>query len=332
MKSKPKDIPYCGVRRQKIADFLIESIDADSLDTFLYFINERYKIHLRKDIKKLAPPYTKDPVLQKYRFTNVRREHDKNTKWVIDNICNNNSLKYGQKMVNIVLFRIFNKIETAEILEIPIADIRKVDAISLAEKVEALTDSTPYTGAYLCSGMKRYLKKYTGSDSSVESAILVVQDMCDHKFWKGTKSANSPEDIIDTLQEYPGLSEFMSYQLFVDFTYMEEFPFSENEYTLAGIGAWKGLRVLFGGKCKHRRTPEELIFWLRDNWNALNQYNIQQGGKHTLNPQELFRDIPEEDRKMNVMSIENCLCEFYKYWKVTHKLGRPRQKYKGGTR
>ena len=66
---------------------------------------------------------------------------------------------------------------------------------------------------------------------------------------------------------------------------------------------------------------------MRDNWNELNQYNIQYGGKHTLNPQILFQDLPEEDRFMNVMSIENCLCEFSKYHKVLTGTGRPRQTY-----
>lgn len=328
MRNKPKDVPYCGVEEAKIRSLAVENIDAKALDTFLYFIGERYKIHLRKDVNKPEPPYTEDPIIQRYRFTNVRREHDRNTKWVIENICNNTSLKYGQKLANIVLFRIFNKIETAENLGIPIEDLRKVDAISLAEKIEALAGDTPYTGAYLCSGMKGNMKKYTGTDSCVEAAILIVQEMCEDRFWKGTKSAYSPEDVIDTIQGYAGLSEFMAYQIFIDFTYMDEFPFSENEYTIAGVGARKGLRVLFGGKCKHRRTPEELIFWLRDNWKEVNKYNIQNGGKHTANPKKLFLDLPKEDRVMNVMSIENCLCEFFKYWKAKNQIGRPRQKYR----
>ena len=83
---------------------------------------------------------------------------------------------------------------------------------------------------------------------------------------------------------------------------------------------------------KRDLTPEELIFWLRDHWNELNQYNTHHGNKAAVYPKKLFRDLPEEDRVMNVMSIENCLCEFSKYYKVYYGLGRPRQKYKGGSK
>jgi hypothetical protein len=56
---------------------------------FLYWIVERYKIHLKKDIKKLDPPWTNDPILQTYSFTNVRRLHDRVTKFVLKHICYN---------------------------------------------------------------------------------------------------------------------------------------------------------------------------------------------------------------------------------------------------
>ena len=329
MKNKPRDIPYYGVRRDKIASLPIESINAEALDMFLYFIDERYKIHLRKDIQLIDPPYTRDAILQYYRFTNIRREYDRNTKWAVEHICNNQKLRYGQKLVNLVLFRIFNKIKTAELLQLPILDPKKLDVHSTAEQLELLLDDTPFTGAYLCSGMKRYMKKYTETDSNTEAALKIVQEMCEDKFWKGTKKATSPAVVLGALQQYPGISEFMSYQIFVDFTYIDDFPFSENEYTIAGIGAKNGLKLLFQGNKRVRNfTPEELIFWLRDNWEELNQYNTQHGGKHTVKPKILFQDLPEYDRVMNVMSIENCLCEFSKYYKAKNGLGRPRQKYR----
>lgn len=331
MKDKPMDIPYYGVRKDKIASLTIENINAEALDMFLYFIDERYKIHLRKDIQGIDPPYTKDKILKYYRFTNIRREHDRNTKWVMNHICNNQNLRYGQKLTNTVLFRIFNKIETAEILGIPILDPKKLNVNTTAKQLELILNDTPYTGAYLCSGMKRYMKKYTGAKSNVEAALIIVQEMCRDKFWKGTKKASNPAVIWETLQQYSGISEFMSYQMFVDFTYIEDFPFSENECTLAGIGAKNGLKRLFYRNKRTRNfTPEELIFWLRDNWEELNQYNTQHGGKHTVEPKILFQDLPIYDRKMNVMSLENCLCEFSKYYKTYNGLGRPRKKYDGG--
>lgn len=333
MKNKLKDVPYCGVRKQKIANFPIENINLNSLDMFLYFIGERYKIHLRKDIHKKVAPWTKDRILKTYRFTNVRREHDRNTKWLIQNVSENTSLNKREKILNTILFRLFNKIETAELIGIPISlsDIKSLDIDKYTTKFKANEKQLNgfFTGAYMNSGMLREFHKLTEDYYSPISVMKVLQSMEQRHFPRRIWKSNNPQEITELLTTYNGISKFIAYQLFVDFTYIEDFPFSENEYTLAGIGAERGLKFLFNNS--RGLTPEELIFWLRDNWKAFNQYNTQNGGKHTVNPQILFQDLPEHDRVMNVMSLENCLCEFSKYYKTYYNLGRPRKKYcKGG--
>lgn len=338
MKTKPKDIPYCGVREQKIAALSLESVNAEALDTFIHMIAERYKIHLRKDVKQTGPPYTKDAILKEFRFTNVRREHDKETKWVIQHITSNRSLSYEDKLLNCILFRLFNKHETAKLLGMPIEFIKFYDPevyrFAFAKQKKLQPSYVFFTGAFNTGGLKRALKWYLpeGRADSMEMRVMYfMQYLMDQgvTHYLTSKDAESPEAVCELLQSYMGIGEFLAYQMFVDMTYIDKFPFSENEFTIAGPGAKMGLKYLFHdtGGC----TAEELIFWLRDNWKDLNQYNTQSGGKHTLNPQKLFQDLPEEDRVMNVMSLENCLCEFSKYWRVKNNLGRPRQKYKPKT-
>ena len=340
MKNKPQDILYCGVSEQKIADFPIENINVDSLDMFLHFVNERYKIHLRKDIKQIHPPYTKDPILKQFRFTNIRREHDKETKWLIQHITSNSKLRYEDKLLNCILFRLFNKHETAELINMPIAFSKGYDPEEYRELFEQKQQENPhyvfFTGAFNTGGLKRALKWYLPEDrpdNSMEMRVMYfMQYLLDEgiTYYLTASDADSPEAVCELLQSYMGIGEFLAYQIFVDMTYIEKFPFSENEFTIAGPGAKLGLKFLFNDRAN--MSAEELIFWLRDNWEALNQYNIQNGNKHTVNPKILFSDLPEEDRVMNVMSLENCLCEFSKYYKVHTGQGRPRQKYKGSKR
>ena len=83
----------------------------------------------------------------------------------------------------------------------------------------------------------------------------------------------------------------------------------------------------------------ECMFWLRD---AINNYPISlfsaddlsefDDGFPVYEPMRLFSDLPKYDRKMNVMSIENCMCELSKYIKAVNGTGRPRNKYKGGAK
>lgn len=339
MKNKPQDILYCGVSEQKIADFPIENINVDSLDMFLHFVNERYKIHLRKDIKQIHPPYTEDPILKQFRFTNIRREHDKETKWLIQNITSNSKLSYEDKLLNCILFRLFNKHETAELIGMPIEFTKfympEIYRFAFAKQQKLNPKYVFFTGAFNTGGLKRALKWYLpeGRADSMEMRVMYfMQYLLDEGIthYLTASDAESPEAVCELLQSYMGIGEFLSYQMFVDMTYIEKFPFSENEFTIAGPGAKLGLKFLFDDIAN--MSAEELIFWLRDNWEALNQYNTQKGNKHTVSPKILMEDLPEDDRRMNVMSLENCMCEFSKYYKTKNGIGRPRQKYRGGTR
>jgi len=328
MKTKLLDKPYCGVRRDKIDDFSIDNINIDSLIVFLHFIKERYKIFVKKDILKKEDPWTKDEILKKYRFCNIRRELDRNSKWLINNISTNDNLSYTEKIVNSILFRLYNNINTAEILKLP---VNHRQYKYLAERTKNLPEEHFMTGAYMTSGMLRVFRKTTKTNDSKLSVVRMVQYML--KFYLLdyliSDLIQTQEDVYSVLKSYPGIAEFTAYQLFVDLTYIKEFPFSENEFTIAGPGAKQGLKYLFDDQ--HGLTPEELIFWLRDNWEEINNLSHNNGGKTLLNS-KFLAVLPEEDRVMNVMSIENCLCEFSKYYKTLNGLGRPRKKYVRSTR
>ena len=106
----------------------------------------------------------------------------------------------------------------------------------------------------------------------------------------------------------------MGYQLFVDLTYIPEFPVSENNFVIAGPGCKTGLNLLFTDR--NGLSHEECLFWLTDKLNK------------KLDFTEIFTDLPKFDQKMNVMSLENCFCELQKYHKVKAGTGKAKNRYK----
>ena len=84
---------------------------------------------------------------------------------------------------------------------------------------------------------------------------------------------------------------------------------------MSGPGCSLGLSYLFS--YRDGLTDEELLFWLRDNCPITKEWC-----------EEHMTDLPMEERYMNVMSIENCLCELGKYMKTKLGVGRPRSRYK----
>ena len=56
-----------------------------SREALLYFVREREAIKIAKD-NKYQGVLTVDPILSKYKFTNIRRKDDRVSKWIIKNI------------------------------------------------------------------------------------------------------------------------------------------------------------------------------------------------------------------------------------------------------
>lgn len=132
--------------------------------------------------------------------------------------------------------------------------------------------------------------------------------------------ANSQEEAFQILKEVPGLADFLAYQVFVDLTYIPEYKFSENEFTISGPGCDRGLDLLF--EDKDGMNSEEALFWVRDNIEA----EWDKRGLH-VDFEELFDHLSPEDRHLNVMMLENSMCELGKISKAKRGTGRPRNRY-----
>lgn len=331
MKNKPRDIPYCGVREDKIKSAK-PVLNKESLSYLYQFIRRRYIIHLRKDVWGKKPPWTKDEVLQEFRFTNIRREHDRETKWLIEHVAINPDVSYEDKLLNCILFRLFNKHETSELINMPIHFNSDWDPECYRHLFEEKKAKQPqvkfFTGAFNTGGLKRELKRYLPKDDPnniMEMRVMhFMRYLLDQNitYYLTGPDAETQEDVFNCLHNFMGIGEFLGYQMFVDMTYIKEFPFSENEFTVAGPGCKMGLDYLFDDR--DGMTYEECLFWVRDNLSRVCMELLDK----ELDPKTLFLDLPEYDQCFNVMSLENCFCELSKYIRAKTDSGRPRKKYR----
>lgn len=327
MKNKPADTLYCGVNKKRIKKAQPVLNERNLL--YLYnFIKRRYVIHLRKDVLKKDPPWTTDQVLRDFRFTNIRREHDKESKWVIEHITSNPELSYEDKLLNVILFRLYNKHETAELISMPFKFSETPDwnpewyrSLFEAALVED-PNRVFFTAAFHTVGMKNTLKKVTGESYAPMRILKFIKILINEGLVDDIKACTNQQEVYQTLTDYNGIGRFLAYQFYVDMTYIAEFPFSENEFTVAGPGCVMGLNYLF--EDRDGMSYEECLFWLRDN---LDRLFVEELGKD-WDSKRVFWDLPEEDRCFNVMSLENCFCELSKYIRAKDGTGRPRKRYK----
>lgn len=85
------------------------------IEEFYNFIKERENIRLRK-ASGMPFPWTTDPILSQYKFTNVRREHDKTTQKLCSLFYDSSGQTSSKKIIllNCALYRYFGTWEFAE--------------------------------------------------------------------------------------------------------------------------------------------------------------------------------------------------------------------------
>ena len=85
------------------------------IENFYEWINERHSIY-QKRIRGDSPPWTEDPILREYKFTNPFRENDRTTVYMRKAWTDpHNNRPFGEIIFNCCLFRMVGTMEFAEV-------------------------------------------------------------------------------------------------------------------------------------------------------------------------------------------------------------------------
>ena len=84
-------------------------------DTYWRFAAERQAIFFRR-LHGNLPPWTEDPVLSEFKFTNAYRASDRVSQYLIRNVIYAGDQTPEEVFFRTILFKIFNRISTWEML------------------------------------------------------------------------------------------------------------------------------------------------------------------------------------------------------------------------
>lgn len=248
MRNKKNDIPYLGCREEQIRR-ANPRLNEDKLNLLYHYVHERHYIKLARDVGR-PYPWTDDPILRDYRFTNVRREDDRVSKWIIDHIVKNDNLTQKDRAYRVILARMYNRVDTLELIEVDKDDFSWEDH----SRIHHIFDTDPekgrdyYTRAFKTIGLKNSLRSLFPSIPTPELAFRFCASLfveTQEKYASRPWSTWRADEIFNEFKKYPGVGDFMAYQLFVDMTYLSECPVSENEFVVCGPGCKAGLDMLF---------------------------------------------------------------------------------------
>src|SRR5437763_125109 len=92
-------------------------------DTFWRFAAERQRIFFAR-LNEPRPPWTEDPVLREYKFTNAYRASDRVSQYLIRRVIYETKYEPKDVVFRVLLFKLFNRIETWQMLTSQVGDIR----------------------------------------------------------------------------------------------------------------------------------------------------------------------------------------------------------------
>ena len=269
-------------------------------DTYWRFAAMRQEVFFNK-LKNVRPPWTSDPILNTYKFCNAYRVSDRVSQYLIKNVIydENKSQNEEEVLFRILLFKIFNKIETWEYLESKIGDYITLSNFDLEGYSNILQEAMNigyviYTSAYMSCASKEfgYDKKHQNHLALIDK--MVVKDRVINRIVK----AKSLEEIFHILESYPLLGKFMAYQLATDINYSEVINFDENSFTIAGPGAERGIDKCFIDT--KGKSYADVIYWMTEN----QENQFQRLG---LNFKSLW------GRPLKAIDCQNLFCETDKY-------------------
>lgn len=261
---------------------------------------ERYNIYLRRVANK-PPPWTKDPIFQKYKFCNLLREHDKVTIWLRENwrepYADHPNLPFAM-----ALARLINWPPTLEEIGFP----KRWNPDKALGTLHRRKDEGEkiYTGAYLLGSCPK------GSERSiylVNSVLTPLHRALSPAFWMIDN--NSLEDVWTWLRSQRGIGDFLAYEIVSDLRHTKYLRNAPDIMTWAnaGPGALRGLTRLWGYQPKTRQ---------------ISGYAFPK--KNALAAMQTLLARCQEERwvlpSWEMREIEHWLCEWDKYERI--KLGQ----------
>ena len=254
--------------------------------------------------------WTEDPILQAYKFCSVFRVSDRGCQFLISDIIQKGSTKHEDIVFRVLLYNIFTRIETYKLLEGELGpstwetyDRSKYDRVLQRAMDRGIT---VYTGAFQKPAPS------LGHTTAFRNHLSLLEVMMGVDITGQLARCRYMRDAFDLINQFPGMGDFMAFQLLLDLSYTPVINFGENDFVIAGVGARKGIEKCFKGKITG--IEEAIIRWMCDSQDEMFQM---------LDLEPVLLDTGNgKTRKMTLVDVEHTLCEVQKYVRIVSGPGQ----------
>ncbi len=294
---------YAGLRFVRLR----QPQPTEVFDTYWRFASERQRVFVGR-LRNESSPWTPDEILQRFKFTNVYRATDRVSQFLIRHVIYDGQQRsVHDTVLRILLFKLFNRVETWKRLSAAIGEIC-LSTFSVDDFNQVLTtliDSGErlYSAAYIMPAALQF--KSDGASRKHTMHLKLIRRMLDDGLADRLSGAGSMAAAFSFLRRYPSIGDFLAYQLVTDINYSTVCDFSEAEFVVPGPGARDGIRKCFTSLGD--LTEADTIRWTME----VQEQQFERLGLHFLSL---------GDRPMQLIDCQNVFCEVDKYARVKHPL------------
>lgn len=292
-----KDLPT-----PEVFSRLAPAVPTEVFETYWRFAAERQAIFFKR-FRDLPPPWTDDPILRRFKFTNAYRASDRVSQFLIRHVIYEGDQRPEEVVFRTMLFKTFNRIGTWQLLVEALGQVTYKE-YTFARYDQVLSRATAtgqriYSAAYIMpTGRSRF-----GSPRKHRNHLRVLELMMNEDVPARIAEARSMREAFELLRSYPTLGDFLAYQYVTDINYSEIMDFSETEFVVAGPGAKDGIRKCF-------RSLGGLND--RDIIRLMTERQQEEFGQRGIEFKSLW------GRRLQLIDCQNLFCEVAKYARVAH--------------
>lgn len=271
-------------------------------DTYWRFAVERQNVFLRR-VRGESPPWTIDPVIATYKFTNAYRASDRVSQYLIRRVIYGGAYGVRDTIFRILLFKLFNKIETWRLLEETQGELLadRFDVTSFDRILDrALRGGAAiYSAAYIMPSGPAEIRQPRKHLMHLQLLARLLRDRLPERL----VAAKTMGEAYELLRALPGIGPFLAYQFVTDLNYSGHLDFSEGEFVMPGPGARDGLRKCFAHLGDY--SESDTIRWVADR-------QADEFAARGLKFATLW------GRPLQLIDCQNLFCEVDKYARVAH--------------
>lgn len=269
-------------------------------DTYWRFAAARQRVYFAR-LCGASHPWTEDPILVRYRFTNCYRAADRVSQDLIRDVIYRGDQTWDEVFFRTVLFKLFNRTSTWRRLTAELGTPTWC-GYRFGDLDRALSEA-------LTSGERLYSPAYVippphlGEIRKHRNHLRLIELMMTASAPARIADGRSLREVFEVLRSFPAFGNFLSYQFAIDLNYAAALDFDEMEFVVPGPGARDGIRKCFDVAADG--IEADIIRYVTDT-------QEQHFSRLGLSFPTLW------GRRLQLIDCQNLFCEVDKYARIAH--------------